>query len=474
MEYILKKDSSLKRLEWLRSFIEGERWLTILFVIAGTIAAISSYCTPIEQLFFPNIEVDVIGTVILAYITAACLIISRSILGWLTPFMFTYMIAIRCYDSLDAFMDIIWLAPPLVVAVLFHFIVYRKKLNRKGSLFLPMVIVSVSVLLGGIGFISPKEYFGGASLYNMIGIGFGMVIVYCYFNAHIDLKKQPDFIEKFIRLMVVVGLFASFMVILIYVIKINGILDMGRVPSIRWRNNLSTILMITMPFAFFMAHKNSYASFLGFLFFGAMLLSGSRSGMIFGAIELIMCIVMFVLYDKKRRLAYIVICSCIFIGVLIFAPQITSFFTFTIERIFNALNGVLLAEKTETRIAHYARGIEDFLNHPIFGTGLGYMGNRDIFKNKDGALCWYHCAPIQIAGSFGIVGILSFGFQFIKRNLLLWKNRTLFNLTIFLSYISLELMSLVNPGIFCPIPYLMLITMFMVIAEKKNELEIST
>ncbi len=463
MEYILKKDSSLKRLEWLRSFIEGERWLTILFTISGLIAGFSSY--------FTDYKIEIYGTVLLAYITGFCFVITRNILGWLTPLMFTYLIAIRCYNSYDSFMELIWFAPPLIAVLLFHFIAYRKKLDPKGSQFAPMVLVSTAILLGGVGFISPKEYFAGSSVYHMLGMGFGMVLIYCYFNAHIDLKKDTVLVDKIVRLMVVVGLFASFMMILHYIVNINHVLDIGRAPYIRWRNNLSTILIITMPFTFLMAHKNSYASFLGFLFYAAMLLSGSRGGMIFGAIELLMCIVMFVLYDKRRRLAYIIICVCILFGVLIFLPQITSFLTYTIERIFNALNGVLIGEKTETRVAHYARGIEDFLNYPVFGTGLGYMGNRDIFKNKEGALCWYHCEPIQIAASFGVLGILAFGFQFIKRNLLLWKRATLFNLTVFLSYISLEMMSLVNPGIFCPMPYLMLVTLFMVIVEKKNDIE---
>ncbi len=31
------------------------------------------------------------------------------------------------------------------------------------------------------------------------------------------------------------------------------------------------------------------------------------------------------------------------------------------------------------------------------------------------------------------------------------------------------MMSLVNPGVFCPVPYLFLVTMFIVIVEKCNE-----
>ena len=38
----------------------------------------------------------------------------------------------------------------------------------------------------------------------------------------------------------------------------------------------------------------------------------------------------------------------------------------------------------------------------------------------------------------------------------------------FISYIALELMSLVNPGIFAPFPYLFLVTIYFVIMEKCN------
>ena len=53
--------------------------------------------------------------------------------------------------------------------------------------------------------------------------------------------------------------------------------------------------------------------------------------------------------------------------------------------------------------------------------------------------------------------------------ILLWKKPTMFNMTVFLSYVSLELMSLVNPGIFSPIPYLLIVTMFFAIVERCNE-----
>lgn len=462
MEYFIKTESGLKKLNDLRSFLFTDKWMTILFFITAFFACLHS--------FFPGEQFHIWGTVVLAYISGITFVISGDILTMLLPTLFTYMIAIRCYDSLSTFLGIWWALAPLIPMALFNLVAYRVKLTTKGSQFKPMMFVSFAVMLGGIGFISAKDYFGGSSIYHMLGMGLGMVLIYCFFFSKINTSSEYSLIERLTKIMVVVGLFGSFMVLAHYVININTVMDKGGIFFIRWRNNISTILMMAMPFAFLKGNTRSYATIFGFIYYLALLLTGSRGGMIFGSIEIVMCIVMFVLYDRRRRLAYGIITLCILFGVLIFLPQITQFLNYTFVRLFNVLNDFLLGgADTETRVRHYARGVEDFLNRPIFGTGLGYMGNRDIFKNKDGALCWYHCEPIQIAASFGIVGIVAFVNQFIKRNMLIWKKATLFNMTIFLSYISLEMMSLVNPGILCPMPYLLLTTLFLVIVEKCDD-----
>ena len=463
MERIFKSENALRRIECIRSFLISKEWLVILFSITALIACFSSA--------FPGKQIEIYGTVVLAYVTGFVFLFSGDILTMLTPLMFTYLIAIRCYNSLDTFMGIIWIAFPLIAIILFNVVVYGVSIDTSGSQFKPMMFVSFAVILGGFGFISLKEYFAGSSIYHMLGMGFGMVLVYCFFYSKIKVNKQYSLIEQLTKLMVVVGIFATFMVFAHYLLNLQLVIDKGGIFFIRWRNNLSTILMMAMPFAFFMANKKPYMMGFGFAFYVAMLLSGSRGGMLFGAIELVMCIVMFFLYDRKRRMTYVIVCACIAFAGLILLPQIFQFLGNTIERLLRVLNQFVIGgdENPETRVKHYARGVEDFLNQPLFGTGLGYMGNRDIFKNKPGSMCWYHCEPVQIAASFGILGIIAFIYQFIKRNALIWKKATLFNMTIFLSYISLEMMSLVNPGILCPVPYLMLVTLFLVIVEKCNE-----
>jgi len=464
MEYIIKSEKGLERLKKIRAFLLSEKWMTILFVIAGTFACLHSY--------FPKEQFHIWGTVVLTYITGVVFVLSGDIFTMLLPALFTYCVAIRCYNSLEAFSNIWWLVIPLVPMALFNIIAYFKKPTIKGSQFVPMLAVSVAITIGGMGVISAKDYFAGSSIYHMLGLGFGMLLLYCFFYSKINTSKDYSLIEKLTDIMVVIGLFLSFMVLMHYLININTVIDKGGIFYIRWRNNASTMLMMATPFAFLLGNRKSSAVILAFIFYAATLLTGSRGGMIFGSIELVMCIVMFILYDKRRRLAYIIICGCFIFVALTYLPEITSFLNTTIQRVFKVLNEFLLGgADTETRVRHYARGVEDFLNHPILGTGLGNTKNQDIFQNKPGSLCWYHCEPIQVAGSFGIVGIVAFVYQFIKRNLLIWKHATLFNMTIFLSYISLELMSLVNPGIFCPMPYLLLVIIYMIVVEKCNDNE---
>ena len=71
--------------------------------------------------------------------------------------------------------------------------------------------------------------------------------------------------------------------------------------------------------------------------------------------------------------------------------------------------------------------------------------------------------------SFGIVGAVAYAYQVYVRMSVLLRVHSKFNYTIFLSYLGLALMSLVNPGLFSPIPYLLILTMSLVIVEKKND-----
>lgn len=445
------------RLQRLREVMISGRYMALLCAVAA---------------LFSTFEQNVAGVLAFACIVGITLVICDDLLATFMPFMLICLIGAKCYNSFSIFIQYVPLGIVLIVCILLHFILYSKKPDFHGKLIFPMSLVSVAVVLGGVGFISKEEYFSGVSLFYILSLGFGMVLLYILFYTHLTVRKEYSLIDKVTLIMVLAGCFASFVTIAFYLININEVLDTHKPLFMQWRNNYSTILMLCIPFAFLRGHKKSYSIMLGFVFFGCILLTGSRGGLVFGAIEMAMCCVLFILYDKRRRLTYLFICLCVFFAVLVFLPEVFSFLGSTVERLLTAINGILIGEQQEVRYYQYMRGIGDFLNNPVFGTGIGYMGNRDVYAGADFSVAWYHCAPIQIAGSFGVVGIAAYVYQFVCRMILLWRKGTMFNMTVFLAYISLELMSLVNPGIFSPIPYLLIVTMFFAIVERCNAGEV--
>lgn len=444
----------MEKLERVRELMITGRYMMLLFAVAAVFAVF---------------ELNVLGVLVFACIVGITLVVCDDLLATFMPFMLVCLIASKCYNSYSIFIQYVPLGIILIVCLILHFVLYWKKLSFKGSLTGAMLFVSVAVTLGGIGFISKEEYFSGVSLFYICALGFGMVLLYGIFYTHLTVRKSYSLIEKVTLIMVISGCFASLVTIAFYMININEVLETRTLLYMQWRNNYSTFLMLCIPFAFLRGNKQPYSIVLGFVFYFCILLTGSRGGMVFGAVEMLMCCALFILYDRRRRLTYITICVCIVFALLIFSSQFISFFGSTIDRLLSAINGVLIGEQQEVRYYQYMRGIGDFLEHPIFGTGIGYMGNRDVYAGADFSIAWYHCSPIQIAASFGIVGIAAYSYQFIRRIILLWKKPTMFNMTVFLSYVSLELMSLVNPGIFSPIPYLLIVTMFFAIVERCNE-----
>ena len=210
MEYIFKSEKAKKTIEEIRKFLLSDRWMAILFFVSMIIVGLHSH--------LPKEGFHIWGSVVLAYITGICFLFTGDIMAMLVPTLFTYLVAIRCYNSLEDFKNIWYLAIPLALMLLFNQIVYAKKPTIKGSQFFPMLLVSIAVTLGGVGVISKEDYFGGAALYNMLGIGFGMLFVYCILFPRISTDNGYSLIEMLTKIMVFVGLAGALMIIAHYII----------------------------------------------------------------------------------------------------------------------------------------------------------------------------------------------------------------------------------------------------------------
>ncbi len=430
----------------IRKFLTTD-WFTLILLLGAAVVVFTG--------------TEVIGTLIFALVIGAVMALTDDFLPALQALMLTICFAIRCKHSFDDFIQHWYLAPPIAILILSHFFLYRFKPSKKGSVFWGIFASSAAVTLGGLGIITAKEYFSSTSIFYVLLLGFAMLLVYSYFTEALKPHESYEFSERFSKMMVSIIFMLCICLFEEYFSRRAELAGGFDILPFQWRNNGSTMLMLAMPFAFYLSAKKFGYFYVGILSYIAMLLSGSRGGMLFGLVELIMCIAVMFILDKRHRLAIGITVGIIGIGMLMVSRQLIDILSYTLSRLVDM-------DENSIRLGLIGRGFEDFKANPLFGRGLGYMGNNDVHNNAEFTLCWYHCSPIQVIGSFGIFGILAYGFLIYQRIRTLAKNLTFFNITVFLSYIGVELMSLVNPGVFVPFPYLFMITIYFVIIENCN------
>ena len=434
----------------------------VRYFITSAWGMLAQFCIAALVVVF---DAQVTGLFIFAALLLVILVVCDDILATMAPFVLAglFLIKINGNGAYARFSRFWWLILFAVAAVGFHLWAYqRKKKFVRGRALWALAGTAVACTLGGLGFISAKEYFAGVSIYHTGALGVGMLVVYLFLSRAVkedETGQMPVFVSN---VMVMIGLFAAFMVFHFYLIHLPLVVERRQMLTFQWRNNVSTFLMLALPFPFYKAFRRPAFLLTALLMYLAVLLTGSRGGMLFGTVELVMCILFVLLADKKRRLFYLLLAGALAALVVLLLPLLFSFLRPVLLR----LIGSVLAGDQEVRAGLYQRAVQDFLSAPVFGTGLGYMGNRDIHPSKEFALCWYHCAPLQIIGSMGVMGVLAYGYSYVTRLRVFLRRHTNFHLTMLLSWAGLEMMSLVNPGSFAPLPYLLLVTMYLVFAEK--------
>lgn len=410
------------------------------------------------------LDFQINGVAIFGFIGIGMLLLCSDLLTICLPILLTSVFATALYDSAEKFLSfIIPEASLLVFSLIFHFVVYgKKKITIKDS-FKGLLAVSVAVTLSGIGSISASEYFAPSALYYTFFLGFGLLLVYLIISSYFDDKRDYDVYEKFAIIMYFMGIFAVFNVFSYYIDSIPQLINAPRILSFQAANNLSTFLLFALPFPFYFAVKKSKLHLIvAFVMYAALMLSGSGGGLLMGSVMMLICFIFMAVYDKKLRLLWLILIGigvvggCVVFGYLLSAYHFASF-----EDIFYSNN---------FRVALFRRSLGDFSQHPIFGAGLTHRGNTDIYNPKQGAMTWYHMMLPQIWGSMGILGIVAYAFNFYIRGRLILKNRRdIYSMTLALSYLGLFLMSQVNPGEFCPVPYALLAVLIFIFMERKRK-----
>jgi O-antigen ligase len=293
-------------------------------------------------------------------------------------------------------------------------------------------------------------------------LGFGMLAAYLFIRAHTVENDRYDVFDKYVDIMICVGAFASFVVFEYYAVNFQTTLMAKQLANVQWSNNISTLLMITMPFPLYRAKKSVWWLGLFATEYAAILLAASRGGWLMGSLELVICLIvsfLFMDYGKRKR---ILIATA---GILVILVGVVAL----VVMLEYLKNVNLSIKRDESRTRMFVRSFENLMTNPIFGIGISSGENADLYAGKQGTMVWYHMMIPQVVGSMGILGIVCYFKQFKDRLLMVVKNAEPYVITLGLSYMGLLLMSQVNPGEFCPLPYTLLAVVTFVLIEKRIE-----
>lgn len=401
------------------------------------------------------------GCLVMALVVAFLLLFCEDLMAVLLPFLLFCLLTTDFYTDLGRLLAYWPVLAGVVAAFVAHLLLYRAPMH-KGAFTAPLLAVSAATLLGGLGSISGADYFSPVSVYYSVGLGLGMLCAYTVIRAHLRRAKGYDVLRRFLDLLYYAGLFAGVTVFKVYAVNIRAFLRDFAVIYMSYRNFCTTILLLALPAAC-IPRADGRWRWGGLIFlYGAMIMSGSRSGLIFGTVELAACLG-WIYHQAEPELKP----TLYRLEQLAAVPAVV-FLYYTVQLLFSSrvaqeLHGSFIPVN-DSRFTFFMQGLRDFASNPVFGIGLGNLSNKQIFIGVNGSIVWYHNLVAQILGSMGLVGVAAYGWHYLTRlKILLTRQDALLPLAA-LSCAGMVMMSMTNPGEFCPLPdELLMVALFAIL-----------
>ncbi len=402
---------------------------------------------------------------LLVAVVVLLLVFCDDLLSIVCPILCIFLLSTKYYTDYTQLIPYVpYAAVPVALAIAFNLVHYRRPFVN-GRFTPPLCAVSVALLIGGIGTISSKDYFRPTSLYYMLGLGIVMLLLYFLANSRLENERDYDRVERMADILFTAGLVASAVVLLFYAFNLERFIQKGSVLFFKPRNYVASVLLMTLPSSCLLIERRRIHLIGYAVMCLALVMSGSRSGLLFGAMIGFVSGV-YICHLRRESIAehrwynwafLVLVAVLCYVGVK-YIPALYS------SRL---VEGSFISS-SETRVSFIELGIKDFLDHPINGVGLGNTKNIGIFKAIiPGSLVYYHNAIIQVMGSMGVIGVMAYCWLFGERMRLIVTNLHSKQIIFGFSYAGILAMSMTNPGIFCPFPEAALLIIMFSIAEKE-------
>lgn len=401
---------------------------------------------------------EIAGMVVMAAFAIYIQFTLPDLMAAILPAVLFLLIGTKYYNDLGYLLRLWWVVPIFAASFVFNFLRWPVHL-RRGACWGSLAAVSFAALFGGVGVIPAREYF---SLYGFMygfGLGGGMLLASVLYGTNLARPRSYDACARFAGILYAVGIFTGLVVINYYVSHRAEITPESRILYIQFRNYLTTMLVLALPMPFrFVSRSRLHLAAVAFMY-AALLLTGSRSGLVFGTVILFASAFFTVMSGKtlSKKSIPVIAAFSVTAAVVIFALG---------QTVLNSrlVDGTLFPV-TDSRVMFLRQSVMDFLSNPMNGIGLANMQNSKIFLGVGGSMVWYHNYFAQIIGSMGIVGICAYGWLLGDRYRYLKTLHTSGETMLALGFLGILMVSMTNPGEFCPLPNEFLVVVLFNVAE---------
>lgn len=373
------------------------------------------------------------------------------------PFVFSHPFDIRTIPF-SLYLAIIIAA----IGIFIHLYRYRIKI-KLGKMFIGLAMIGVSLIFGGIA-VSINEY-RLTQFFMMIFVSIGLLAIYVFFISGV---KKVDFniICDLINVLAAIIILQTFFSQLAYPETLND-----KKLNLGWGvgNNLSLMLLFTMPFAYYQAIVNkklirySYLVYVVLQYF-TIIFAFSRGCMMVGALGLFIMFILGFKFFKDEILIYTSIIIVALGGVLLAGNYILMHNPELVERLNKILIKGIKFDTLNGRMKIYTDLIVKSFDYPIFGHGIYFPFTYDIDLLVENGYQWGHCTFLHALFTTGIFGTLLLTYHMVEKYYGLIKKMNIQKFTLLFSFALSGLYGLFDISYFY-INYMIVLIVVLVLAD---------
>ena len=405
-------------------------------------------------------------------ILCLCAVVVLLLFDDLTPFMPLVMLFMLNLKTWDIFLTPAPYIPLFFVflALIFHFLIFYKKF-KKGSLFLPIIFVSIALLLSGI-FADGIFTYYHKGLVSRIGTGPIVLLIYLVFTNGINPPKDFDITKYFCVSLVLLGLVCyADLVVNNYLFEkgVEGIVEY----DVGWNNvnGVAALILLSIPAGFYLLVKSRkvllWAAIIALLY-RAIYLTGSDGCLGVSLVALPVLCVYTYLYANKRLRFYLtgIVCLTVIFSCILVAVSLIN--TGTLPLV-DKIKENLFVDSGRTNI--YKTALDLFVKYPIFGAGIGYAPEDSTLGTSLILAYNFHSTFFHVIATMGGVGFITYVYYFYKRYRLLMQHHREFNVFMVMSFTFMEVYGMIDSCEFNIMPLMMIVTILLVVVEHNNKTE---